>query len=69
MEQAYRDLIEAVKDFSMEYMDGIGEKRAFPSGEQLTALSRFDEPFPEAGTDAMSVIEQLHRVGSPATTA
>ena len=62
-------ILDQVKSYAEEYIDGIKEKRAFPSAEQIAALLQFDEPFPERGTDASEVIAKMHRIGSPATTA
>ena len=69
VEDKYRAMLDQVKSYAEEYIDGINEKRAFPSEEQIAELSQFDGPFPEQGTDAQDVIEMLHRIGSPATTA
>lgn len=69
MTREYRALLEQAKDCAAEYIDGLAEKRAYPSEAQLAALAAFDEPLPESGTDAADVIGLLHRVGSPATTA
>ena len=69
MTRDYLDLLEQAKNSAVEYMDGMADKRAFPSAKQLEALSQFDEPLPKSGTDAASVIALLHRIGSPATTA
>ena len=69
MNQEYKLILEQVKDYAVEYLDDVEEKRVFPSQEQLNALSSFNEALPEAGTDAPKVIESLHRIGSPATTA
>ena len=69
MTREYQEILEQVKDCAIEYLEGVAEKRAFPSKEQLDALEFFNEALPETGTNASMVIETLHRVGSPATTA
>lgn len=69
MTREYRDLLEQAKEYAVAYMDGIDDKRAFPSVEQLASLSQFDGLLPETGEEAADVLALLHRVGSPATTA
>lgn len=69
MNKEYRNLLAQTERYAQEYIDGLSNKRAFPSSSQLAALAKFNEPLPEAGTNAADVIELLHEVGSPATTA
>lgn len=69
MDREYKELLRQVSGYAVEYMEGMPEKRAFPDEEQLAALAEFDEPLPEDGMDAAEVLEKLHRIGSPATTA
>ncbi len=56
-------------DFGAEYLGAAPERRVFPDHATLAALIAFDEPLPEQPTPADAVIQGLHRLGSPATTA
>jgi len=56
-------------DYGAEYLDAAPERRVYPDQAALAALNAFDEPLPEQPTPANDVIGQLHRLGSPATTA
>ena len=69
MTEEYKDLLNQVTAYSSEYIGGLEEKRAYPAPEQLAMLKEFVEPLPESGTKAAEVLELLHHVGSPATTA
>lgn len=52
-----------------EYVRGVAERRAAPTEATLRNLAKFREPFPDASTDAGSVLEMLDALGSPATVA
>ena len=69
MANNYCDLLKQTAGYAEAYVNHIADRRAFPDAESLEALSAFDEPLPKEGTDASKVIEQLHLIGSPATTA
>ncbi len=69
MDQAYLDLLEQTKQYAAAYVGGVSTRPAFPDGTGLAALDAFDEPLPAAGADPARVIEQLHRLGAPGTTA
>lgn len=67
--QGYFRLLDQVKGYAEEYMEGMSAKRAFPSDEQIAALKELDVPFPIKGAAPSEVLEKLHQLGSPATTA
>ena len=69
MDQHYIKLMERAKSHALSYLDGIADRNAFPSTEDLSALQAFDEPLPFDGSDASYVIDLLNHIGSPATTA
>jgi len=54
---------------SRRYLDGIGERRVAPSGDALAGLRAFDVPLQENPMSAEQVVEELDRIGSPATMA
>ena len=58
-----------VADRSKRYLDGIGERRVAPSPEALAGLKAFDVPLQDAPMSAEQVVEELDRIGSPATMA
>ena len=64
-----RDLLRQAAGYAAEYLDGLAHMPAFPTDASLAALHAFDEPLPAEGAEAAAVIEQLHRLASPATTA
>ena len=68
-ERESRSALRLALDFGAEYLDAAPERRVFPDQAALTALDAFDEPLPEHPTPADVVIQGLHRLGSPATTA
>jgi glutamate/tyrosine decarboxylase-like PLP-dependent enzyme len=54
---------------SQRYLDGIGERRVAPSPEALAGLKAFDVPLQDNPMSAQEVVEELDRIGSPATMA
>ncbi len=56
-------------EYARDYVSSIRERRVFPSTQELEALSQFDEPLPEGGCEATTVIKMLHKYGAPATVA
>lgn len=54
---------------ALEYLEGEDLRSVAPSAEAVAALEAFREPLPEAPMAATDVLEQLHRLGSPATIA
>ncbi|MBO4311728.1 MAG: aspartate aminotransferase family protein, partial [Desulfovibrionaceae bacterium] len=69
MDESYRNLLMQAERYACEYLDEMAEKPAFPSEKHLAGLKQFCEPLPAEGTEAASVIEQLHSVGAAGTTA
>ena len=51
------------------YLATIDDRAVFPLKDALEQLSEFQEAFPETSTDPLAVIQQLDRLGSPATVA
>ncbi len=54
---------------ALEYLDGEETRAVQPSAAAVAALDAFREPLPEGPMAATEVLEQLHRLGSPATIA
>lgn len=58
-----------VAERSRRYLEAVGERRVAPSREALAALGAFDIPLQESSLPAEQVVEELDRIGSPATMA
>ena len=61
------DLVRNAADHAIAYATSIDGRAAAPAPEAVAALAAFDEPLPEAPTDAAATIELLQRIGGPAT--
>ncbi|WP_031237533.1 pyridoxal phosphate-dependent decarboxylase family protein [Asticcacaulis sp. AC460] len=60
-------LMQAADRAAVEYVASVGTRRVFPDAEALRLLDGFDEALPQSGVDAVEVIAQLDRLGSPNT--
>src|SRR5918999_5213118 len=58
-----------VAERSRHYLESLGERRVAPSREAVAGLKAFDVPLQDAPTSPESVIEELDRIGTPATVA
>jgi glutamate/tyrosine decarboxylase-like PLP-dependent enzyme len=63
------DLLRRASETARKYVRGIGERRVAPAKEDLDGLTKFREPFPNAPSDPIQVLEMLEKTGSPATVA
>lgn len=68
-EQRGGEAIRLALEYSGEYLEGLPVRRVFPSKAALAALEAFDEPLPAQQTPAAEIVSQLHKLGSPTTTA
>jgi glutamate/tyrosine decarboxylase-like PLP-dependent enzyme len=64
-----RELLTLAAEKAIQYVQGVGERRASPSEADLAALAGFSEPFPETPADPRDLLETLDHLGTPATTA
>ncbi|WP_421862024.1 pyridoxal phosphate-dependent decarboxylase family protein [Motiliproteus sp.] len=64
-----KQLFEQASGYAFEYADQVRERPVYPAESALAALGEFNGSLPENLGDPASVLEQLHRVGSPATVA
>ena len=72
--QMFRELeekriFEAAREAAFTYADSVRERSVFPPPEALDRLDVFDEPLPQAPGDALQILRQLDRFGSPASVA
>ena len=63
------ELLRQAAEIARKYVQGIGERRVAPTEKDLGNLTEFREPFPNAPSDPMRILEQLDEIGSPATVA
>ena len=63
------DLFRLAKARACEYMAGVREQPVYPPEAALAGLAEFDEALPEGPCEPGAMLRQLHRLGSPATTA
>ena len=54
---------------AQRYLDGVRERRVAPGPEALVGLREFDVPLQDEPMSAEQVIEELDRIGAPATMA
>ena len=68
-EMRNKDAFETARKAAYSYADEVLQRPVFPTPDALENLHQFDQPLPEAPGDAVAIVEQLHRYGSPATIA
>lgn len=64
-----KEIFKQAHQYSFEYLESVFDRNVYPTEEAVKNLSIFDEELPFVSTNAKSVIEQLNKYGSPATTA
>jgi glutamate/tyrosine decarboxylase-like PLP-dependent enzyme len=64
-----RSLLDAAAGYAARYLAGLATRPVAPSPAALERLATLDRPFPESPVDPAAVLEELDRVGSPATVA
>ena len=63
------DLLSDAARRASRYLETLDARSVAPTREAIAALGRFEQAFPEHGSTAESVVEELDEVGSPATMA
>jgi glutamate/tyrosine decarboxylase-like PLP-dependent enzyme len=58
-----------VADRSQRYLNALGERRVAPSREAIAALNAFNVALQDRPMSAEALVEELDRIGSPATVA
>jgi glutamate/tyrosine decarboxylase-like PLP-dependent enzyme len=64
-----RKLFQRAADYALEYADASLDRNVFPDEEALKNLDHFDEELPSEPADALSIIDKLHKYGSPSTVS
>ncbi|HEX6534196.1 MAG TPA: aminotransferase class V-fold PLP-dependent enzyme [Gemmatimonadaceae bacterium] len=62
-------LLRAAATFAGEYLSTLPGRAVAPDADAVARVDALDRPFPESPCDPRAVLEELHRVGSPATVA
>ena len=62
-------LREQAEGYARAYLEGVHHRPVAPDSEALASLEGFREALPAEGVAPPAVLKQLHRLGSPATTA
>jgi glutamate/tyrosine decarboxylase-like PLP-dependent enzyme len=63
------ELLQQAAETARKYVQGIGERRVSPTERDLANLVKLHEPFPNAPSNPVEVLEELDEIGSPATMA
>ncbi len=63
------DLFEQAKDYALEYAEDSIDRNVYPTDNAIEDLKIFDEPLPDKSEESKSIIETLHKYGSPATVS
>ncbi|WP_405605871.1 pyridoxal phosphate-dependent decarboxylase family protein [Polaribacter sp. Asnod1-A03] len=64
-----KEIFNQAQQYSFEYLESVFDRNVYPTEEAVKNLSIFNEELPTDSTNAKSVLEQLNKYGSPATTA
>ena len=64
-----KKIFDLARNYAFSYADNIDKMDVFPSDENLKNLEIFEEAIPDDSASAKSIISQLNKFGSPATTA
>ncbi len=64
-----QNIYETTAQRAIRYLEEIQERAVAPTAQAIDELKRFDEPLPEAPTQAADVLAMLDDFGSPATMA
>ena len=62
-------VLDAAAAAAVEYLAGVPNRRVSPDPAALDAIAGFDIELPDGPRNPADVVRQLHRLGSPATTA
>jgi glutamate/tyrosine decarboxylase-like PLP-dependent enzyme len=60
-------LLRDAAERGVRYRDAVADRRVAPTADALTALAGFDRPLPGRGGDPRAILDELDRLGSPAT--
>ena len=61
--------LELASTFAQDYLNSLNKRSVAPSSDAIDAIYELQSDIPDKGVDASIIIEELHRLGSPATVA
>lgn len=64
-----RSIFDRAHSFSHQYLENIFDRDVFPTEEAIKNLAQFEEEMPSEPMEAMDVINELNKYGSPATVS
>jgi len=64
-----KEIFELARRCAYDYMDTVAKRKVFPTEQALQSLALFREAMPEQAENPLEILDQLHRIGSPATVA
>src|SRR5580765_924147 len=62
-----QEILETAKQFAIDYLDNVSQRRVFPSPESLQQLNELSFPLPDSQKNPLDILEQLNRLGSSNT--
>ena len=62
-------LLRSTTERSIRYLDGLDQRRVFPSPADIARLAQFAQPLPTEPTAPEAVLALMDEIGSPATVA
>ena len=68
-QQASGSLLEQALGYAQSYLHGITDRAVFPTVDVLNRLHELEVALPNAPQPAEALLQTLHEIGSPATTA
>lgn len=69
LRETQEPLLRRAQEHALDYLATVEDRAIFPTRDARAALEAFEEPLPEVGAEPLEMLDQLHRLGSPATTA
>ncbi len=63
------ELLRHAGELAIAYADQVDDRAAAPTPDAIAALTAFDEPLPDVGSDTTETLNLLAQIGGPATTA
>jgi glutamate/tyrosine decarboxylase-like PLP-dependent enzyme len=64
-----KNLFKKAGEYALEYAETALDRNVFPLEEAIKNLNSFNEEMPVASSDAVSILDQLHKYGSPGTVS
>jgi glutamate/tyrosine decarboxylase-like PLP-dependent enzyme len=68
-EMEQKSVFDEARKAAYQYADQALQRNVFPTPQAIEDLAHFDQPLPDSPGDALQILRQLDRYGSPATVA